>query len=66
MKKIDRREMDRDTLLIVGALVIGGVAIYGLTKPVGQSLNDVTGVIPWTENVITKIGHTIGGIVHLN
>jgi len=58
--------MERDTLLIVAAIAIGGVAIYGLTKPVGQSLNDVTGVIPYTEGVINKVGHVIGGILHVN
>ena len=41
-----------DTTLIAAAAVVAGVAIFGLSKPVGQSLNDVTGVIPWLENVI--------------
>lgn len=57
--------MDDDTLLIIAALVIGGVAISGLTKPVGQSLNDVTGVVPWTEqkfdSLFDIIGNTIRG-----
>jgi len=56
--------MDSETLLIIGAVAIGGIAIYGLTKPIGQSLGDITGTIPWVEGQIEGFESWFSGVLH--
>lgn len=46
--------MESETLLIIGAIAIGGIAVYKLAAPVGESLNDVTGVVPFVQGQITS------------